>query len=141
MVQVGLSDDVCPAEDRVTVALHDDCGASSCCCGSSTEEPPVLDVWTIRQRSRTGWSEDGNPVFEWTDLLSGEAVSVVTSTEWDPDAGSQVDVATLVLAAGDVADIPLTAVAVDAAGGMWRITEARVAAGVGTMKLQSVKYG
>ena len=45
---------------------------------------------TVKQRNRTGFDDDGNPQFEWVDVVTGDAIVWEMRTDWDPDQGVTV---------------------------------------------------
>jgi hypothetical protein len=70
----------------------DDDGLCCVCCGPPPEPGVVPPVYgqataTLQKRTRTGWSEDGNPVLEWQTLATAAAVVIEERAEFDPDAG------------------------------------------------------
>lgn len=142
MAKAGLSDDswcwgVDPNPGGVTVGLSDDCCVGGSCCVEEAppEWPPLM---TVMLRTRTGYTDDGNPVFTWSQLAQGAAIVWEQRTEWDAEAGFTQVKAKLVMTAGDLTKVPETAVVVDPQQVTWRITASDVRAGVVTLQLARI---
>ena len=98
---------------------------------STDEDPaPVVETkvnhrLTVRLRSRTGYDDDGVPLFDWTTLLESEAVLYEEREEFDPDAGMTLVLAkAVVLYAGPV-QVPETASVTRDDGARYRVQAVR----------------
>lgn len=136
MARAVLRDDraaVRETQRRVRVALDDDgCGS---CAPSPTDPgvimPPVTDppvsggihpVLTVRLRTRTGYSEDGNPTFEWRDVVTGTAIVWTEREEFDAAEGFTMVEATATLSYSGSEVVTETASVTDDSGNVWRVT-------------------
>lgn len=95
--------------------------------GPSLEE----DAWalgqiTVRGRSLMEFDAAGNPVWEWVDVFTGSATEGrETRREVDDPAGATlVKTSVTFLHPRTAADVPETAVVVDALGRMWQVESA-----------------
>ena len=52
-----------------------------------TTETTVNPTLTVKQRVRTGYDDDGTPMFDWTTVVEGPAIVWVMRQEFDADAG------------------------------------------------------
>lgn len=117
-VKVALDDDGCkpcsPAAPGVTIPPDPD-----------TPTPPptggVNPVLTVRLRTRTGYSDDGNPMFEWRTVTVGTAIVWTQREEFDPAEGFTMVEATAMLAYGGNEVVTETASVTDDDGNVWRV--------------------
>lgn len=132
-MKVSLRDDGCgcgvASHHAVGVALDDDC--------PSEVLPP--GIWpgslAIMARTRTGFDDDGNPLFDWQTLLDGPVISIDERTEWDPISGLTVVVTEATMSAGELEVVPETSMAVAPDGTKWRISGAVVSGGGVKLKM------
>lgn len=82
----------------------------------------VNPTLTVSARTRTGYNDDGAPLFTWTEVLTGEAILFEQRTEYDPDAGLTRVVGTATLLYEGAEKVVETAMVTDPAGGRWRVT-------------------
>lgn len=119
-LRAGLSRHPNPREDdrRVRAGLDDDPPVFA---GNDVEVLPTL---TVRDRTLTGYSDDGDPQFGWATIVSGVAVEWRTREERDDVAGRTLvtGFATMEYAGED--DLRETAVVGSSHGGTWSVTSA-----------------
>jgi hypothetical protein len=66
----------------------------------------------VRVRTRTGYDDDGNPMWDWTTLVTGSTILHEERTEFDDDAGFTVVKAVATILYGGQTVVPETAVVV-----------------------------
>lgn len=117
MARVVLHDDLeCPSDvtPRVVANTDQDCPVA---------EHDVLPWVTVRVRRRTEYTADGDPKFEWQQVVEDQAVVWAMREELDSDAGVTRTLATaVVLYDGDIEVKETAAVFVDP-GGRFRVTQ------------------
>lgn len=118
------------APGGVRVALDDSCGPVR---GRPGVPASVVDVevWPrleIRLRKRTGFDDNGNPVFQWTVVAAEASMLWEERQEQDPDAGVTLVKAKAVLSNDSALEaVPETAVvAAPGSDEMWRVTSSAV---------------
>lgn len=93
----------------VAVALEDDCcgplpGSNPIGGGDGDPDTPVVDNPSqhviIRSRTRVGFDEDGNPMFEWATVIDGLAWFKSERSEFDHIAGMTLVKATAMVEYG-----------------------------------------
>lgn len=90
--------------------------------GPQPEGAQVNPVLTVRTRARTGFDDDGVPQFEWTVLVTGQAIKWETRLEFDSNAGATKTTGkATMLYSGDVV-VGETAMVTDDGDGRWRVT-------------------
>lgn len=148
-MRVALSDDRSePVRPGMKIALDDDgcapCRTSPCADGSSdtgvVPEVPVdpggvYPVLTVRQRSRTGYNDDGIPEFAWADLVTGTAVAWAQRSEFDSEAGFTLVKAKATIGYDGPDLVKETCEVVDGADTHWRVTAVRQSPGLLGMDL------
>lgn len=131
MVRAVLGGSCNQRDDRgVKVALDDSCGPVRGTPGVPTSVPDV-EVWPmleIRLRTRTGFDDDGNPVFTWSAIATERSMLWEERTEVDPDAGVTEVKAKAVLSNDAALEVvPETAVvAAPGSDETWRVTSSAV---------------
>lgn len=103
--------------------LDDDPGASRCC-------PPGPGAWTgpvltLSTRSRTGWTDDGDPLYVWEASLESPAIWRVQREETDDTTGRATITARATMLDPGTEVLPQldeTATAADQTGQRWQIT-------------------
>lgn len=151
------------------VALHDDFGVSRCApsrtdtvlgwtvaldgdwpgktCGCATVAPPEsppatgLPTLAIRERSRMYFGPDGEPHYEWTDVVSGPALLLEERSETN-DATGQTKVTATAAVAWESGTPPReTAVAHDSRGYRWEVVSCQALPGRLQLKLERIDDG
>lgn len=77
---------------------------------------------TVRRRLRTGYDEDGNPEFSWTDVVSGAVLGSESRRETDPVAGTSRWTATVTVLYDGPDWQDATAEVIDGRGLHWAVT-------------------
>jgi hypothetical protein len=116
------------------VGLDDDPGFSRCC-------PPGPPVWTgpvltLSMRSRTGWTVDGDPLYTWEQVHTGNAIVRSTRAETDDTTGRATVTAQVTMLDPGPDTLPTldeTATAADQHGQRWQVT--RLDRGGGRLEL------
>lgn len=103
-----------------------------------------ISVWpsfVVRQRTRTGFTEEGAPVFAWSDVLTGETMLYTQRREVDAEAGvtTVIAKATVNNNAG-LLTLHESASAVDSDGHAWRVTASEVFPTHVVLSLDRVEY-
>jgi hypothetical protein len=84
----------------------------------------LIFQFEIRKRTRTGYDDDGNAVFEWSALLDGIALKWEERTEYDADAGATYVAGTLLVSNENNVVIDESSTAVNLTNDdVWRIVE------------------
>jgi len=118
MARALLHDDVLPCGQtaqpvEVESVLDDD--------QQPTTQTCVLPTLTVLRRERTGYPDDGDPVFEWNELVEGPAVLWESRTEVDDVSGvTYVKAKATILYDGDTVVRETTLVKADT-GGTFRV--------------------
>lgn len=99
----------------VRVRLEDDVGPEK-----SAEVWPVLTVYS---REHASWSNEGRPVYDWVEVVSGRAITWVERTEMDDEAGVTRETATAVLTYTGDAQPSETARVVTGGGVVYQVRE------------------
>lgn len=147
MARAWLRDDVGIPSGAVKIALDDD----SCCGGACDHVGPdpdvplppgeeqVFPVLTLSARYRTGYDEDGNPMYSWVTIVKGPAVRWVARKEFDPKAGATLVTAKATMGYEGPVAVTETAQVSDGAGRKWRITGINQAADLLVMELVRIE--
>ena len=133
----------------VKVALDDEGCAQRAPFRPGVSEPPVdpdvppvsggvHPVLTVRLRTRTGYSDDGNPLFEWRTVVTGIAIVWTERDEFDPAEGFTMVEATAVLAYDGNETVTETASVTDDDGNVWRVTSVQQVPGRLSFTLQRI---
>lgn len=128
MARVQLRCDCGDVSHGATIALDEDILAPG---GEAwPEDVHIGSVLTIWRRVRTGYDDNGAPVFSWEALAPANAVDYQQRKEVDPVAGITLVVADATITY-DGPDIPHETMAIrDQDGRLWRVRSASVGAGV-----------
>lgn len=112
------------------VGLDDDPGRSRCAPpGPGEWDGPVL---SLSVRSRTGFTDDGDPLLAWTPVLEGPAILRAQRAETDDTTGRATVTARVTMldpGTEELGQLDETATAADADGNRWQITRLHRAGG------------
>lgn len=116
MVKVVLHDD--PMALRRRAGISESWLAGDCPVVDPVQVNPTL---TVRRRWRTGYDEDGNPEFDWADVVTGVAILWEERTELDDVAGvTHIVARTVILYDGDE-EVVETSIVESSHGGLFRV--------------------
>jgi hypothetical protein len=110
------------------------------------DAPPTIvahvnPTLTVRKRTKTGYNDSGNAVFEWADVVTGEAMVYESRMEFDDTAGVSVVMAKAVLIY-DGDDIVTESARVESDdGSSYRVTRVDQVPGVLTLEMTRIDSG
>jgi hypothetical protein len=77
---------------------------------------------TVRRRTRTGWTDEGDPSFTWADVVTGPALGMESRREVDPISGQiRISASATLLYSGPELENATTEL-VDGEGQHWSVT-------------------